>query len=69
LKYHILEGTKTSVIQYVAFRFNSSYVSRKHYESLNDLIDNLTRNFKSPNRKEQFITTFSELLNNYLPSH
>jgi hypothetical protein len=63
-------GYKKRVL-YNTLRFDSTSIKFpvKHYESLNDLIAYLTRNFKSPNRKEQFITTFSELLNNYLPPH
>ena len=52
-------------------RFDSTPIKFpvKHYESLNDLIAHLTRNFKSSNRKEQLINSFSELLNNFLPPH
>ena len=52
---------------YNRLRFDSNPIKFpvKHSESLNDLIAHLTRNFKSPNRKEQFITSFSELLNNF----
>jgi hypothetical protein len=41
----------------------------KHHKSLYDLIANLSRFFKSPNKKKQFIATFSELLGSYLPPH
>jgi len=53
---------------YNTLRFDSTPINFpvKHYESLNELIAHLTRNFKSPIRKEQFITTFSELVNNIL---
>jgi len=63
-------GYKKSLL-YNTLRFVSTPVKFpvKHYESLNDLIAHLTRNFKSLNRKEQFITSFSELLNNFLPPH